>query len=84
MPGYSRRTCNVVEKLAHLTVSPNRDSHIAGKAPNLNLRPAREPSQLVTQPPALKSGIWQGRTALLGRPNDIPAARCYHARKVAG
>ncbi|XP_065015747.1 cyclin-dependent kinase F-4-like isoform X1 [Musa acuminata AAA Group] len=83
-PGYSRMTCNVVEKLAHLTVSPNRDSHIAGKAPNLNLRPAREPSQLVTQPPALKSGIWHGRTALLGRPNDIPAARCYHARKVAG
>ncbi|CAL9210749.1 unnamed protein product [Musa hybrid cultivar] len=83
-PGYSRMTCNVVEKLAHLTVSPNRDSHIAGKAPNLNLRPAREPSQLVTQPPALKSGIWHGRTALLGRPNDIPAARYYHARKVAG
>ncbi|URE16082.1 hypothetical protein MUK42_10474 [Musa troglodytarum] len=48
-PGYSRRTCNVVEKLAHSTVSPNRDSHIAGKAPNLNPLPAGEPPALKNQ-----------------------------------
>ncbi|CAL9759730.1 unnamed protein product [Musa acuminata subsp. burmannicoides] len=79
LPGRdSQRTCNVVEKLAHLTLSSNRGSDICGKLPQLKPQLGRQP------PPAMKAGAWHGHSAFPGRPHDIPSAPGYYTRKVAG
>ncbi|XP_009400730.2 cyclin-dependent kinase F-4 [Musa acuminata AAA Group] len=79
LPGRdSQRTCNVVEKLGHLTLSSNRGSDICGKLPQLKPQLGRQP------PPAMKAGAWHGHSAFPGRPHDIPSAPGYYTRKVAG
>lgn len=79
LPGRdSQRTYNVVEKLAHLTLSSNRGLDICGKLPQLKPQLGRQP------PPAMKAGAWHGHSAFPGRPHDIPSAPGYYTRKVAG
>ncbi|RRT79714.1 hypothetical protein B296_00007685, partial [Ensete ventricosum] len=72
----SQRTPSVAEKLGHLSLSSNTGSDMCGKLkPQLG---GRQP------PPAMKAGAWHGHSAFSGRPHDIPSARGYYTRKVAG
>lgn len=82
-PGYvdrdSRRVSDVADKLAHLKVSSNKVSDAPEKLAHLKagLPPVRQPHRM-------QAGGWHGHTGFLAKPDDIPAARSYYPRKVAG
>ncbi|KAG1359130.1 cyclin-dependent kinase F-4 [Cocos nucifera] len=82
-PGYlrgdSRRVSDVTDKLAHLKVSSNKVSDASQKLAHLKAGP-----QPVRQPPRMKAGGWHSLTDFLANPDEAPAPRSYHPRKVAG